>query len=58
MIFAPMNQPTDLSFRTLGLSEATLEQLGYLAMTPIQAASLPLALAGHDLVAQAKTGSG
>jgi ATP-dependent helicase YprA (DUF1998 family) len=30
----------------------------YLTMTPIQAASLPLALAGHDLIAQAKTGSG
>ena len=27
-------------------------------MTPIQAATLPLALAGHDLIAQAKTGSG
>jgi superfamily II DNA/RNA helicase len=27
-------------------------------MTPIQAASLPMALAGHDLIAQAKTGSG
>ena len=27
-------------------------------MTPIQAASLPLALAGKDLIAQAKTGSG
>jgi ATP-independent RNA helicase DbpA len=27
-------------------------------MTPIQAAALPLALAGHDLIAQAKTGSG
>jgi ATP-independent RNA helicase DbpA len=37
---------------------ATLEQLEYLTMTPIQAASLPLALAGHDLIAQAKTGSG
>ena len=37
---------------------ATLRQLDYLAMTPIQAASLPLALAGHDLIAQAKTGSG
>lgn len=35
-----------------------LQTLGYLAMTPIQAASLPLALAGHDLIAQAKTGSG
>jgi len=37
---------------------ANLEQLGYASMTPIQAASLPLALAGHDLIAQAKTGSG
>ena len=37
---------------------ANLQQLDYLTMTPIQAASLPLALAGHDLIAQAKTGSG
>ena len=37
---------------------ATLQQLDYLTMTPIQAASLPLALAGYDLIAQAKTGSG
>ena len=35
-----------------------LQRLGYTSMTPIQAASLPLALAGHDLIAQAKTGSG
>ncbi|WP_157269413.1 ATP-dependent RNA helicase DbpA [Azohydromonas aeria] len=35
-----------------------LEQLGFTAMTPIQAAALPLALAGHDLIAQARTGSG
>ena len=37
---------------------ANLEQLGYSSMTPIQAASLPIALGGHDLIAQAKTGSG
>ncbi len=37
---------------------ATLAQLGYAQMTPIQAAALPLALAGHDLIAQAATGSG
>jgi len=37
---------------------ANLHQLGYLKMTPIQAASLPISLAGHDLIAQAKTGSG
>src|SRR5512140_2604279 len=49
------------SFATLPLPPAVLEnlqRLGYDAMTPIQAASLPLALAGHDLIAQAKTGSG
>ena len=49
------------SFASLPLPPATLEnlqQLGYSAMTPIQAASLPLALAGHDLIAQARTGSG
>ncbi|VTU40170.1 ATP-dependent RNA helicase DbpA [Variovorax sp. PBL-E5] len=37
---------------------ANLTQLGYLQMTPIQAASLPVALLGRDLIAQAKTGSG
>ncbi len=49
------------SFASLPLPPATLEnlqRLGYDSMTPIQAASLPLALAGHDLIAQAKTGSG
>ncbi|HEY6133885.1 MAG TPA: ATP-dependent RNA helicase DbpA [Rubrivivax sp.] len=48
-------------FSSLPLPPRTLQnlqQLGYTAMTPIQAASLPLALAGHDLIAQAKTGSG
>jgi ATP-dependent RNA helicase DbpA len=49
------------SFSSLPLPPAALanlERLGYLGMTPIQAATLPLALAGHDLIAQAKTGSG
>jgi ATP-dependent RNA helicase DbpA len=49
------------SFSELPLAPAqlvNLVQLGYLAMTPVQAASLPLALAGHDLVVQAQTGSG
>ncbi len=52
---------SSLSFDSLPLAPATLanlQQLGYLQMTPIQAASLPLALAGRDLIAQAKTGSG
>ena len=48
------------SFRTLSLSPDTLnnlDQLGYTEMTPIQAASLPLALTGQDVIAQASTGS-
>ena len=50
-----------LAFESLALSPATvanLQQLGYLQMTPIQAASLPRALLGKDLIAQASTGSG
>ncbi|MEY4737907.1 MAG: hypothetical protein RL302_2226 [Pseudomonadota bacterium] len=49
------------AFSSLSLSPAVLAnltQLGYDTMTPIQAASLPVALAGKDLIAQAKTGSG
>ena len=52
---------TASSFGTLPLNPSTLanlERLGYLAMTAIQAASLPAALLGKDLIAQAKTGSG
>jgi ATP-dependent RNA helicase DbpA len=35
-----------------------LDSLGYSEMTPIQAHSLPPILAGRDVIAQAKTGSG
>jgi ATP-independent RNA helicase DbpA len=58
---SPAAETAGRSFNELPLSpsiKATLEQLEYLTMTPIQAASLPIALAGHDLIAQAKTGSG
>jgi len=58
---AASSNPSQQSFKELPLSpgmQATLQQLGYLTMTPIQAASLPIALAGKDLIAQAKTGSG
>ena len=57
----PATQPGAGSFASLPLPpamQANLTQLGYLSMTPIQAASLPLTLAGKDLIAQAKTGSG
>jgi hypothetical protein len=55
------NAAASTSFNQLPLSPAmlaNLQQLDYAQMTPIQAASLPLSLAGHDLIAQAKTGSG
>ncbi len=49
------------SFSTLPLSaeqRSNLDSLGYHNMTPIQVAALPRALAGEDLIAQARTGSG
>ena len=58
---APPNDIAAHAFDTLLLPPgmlANLQQLGYRSMTPIQAAALPFALAGHDLIAQAKTGSG
>ena len=58
---AAAGQPAGPAFSTLALAPhvlANLESLGYRSMTPIQAASLPLALAGKDLIAQASTGSG
>jgi ATP-dependent RNA helicase DbpA len=48
-------------FKRLKLDPAllgNLESLGYLQMTPIQAEGLPHVLAGKDLIARAKTGSG
>ena len=53
--------PTGAGFAELPLSAAmlaNLDRLNYTVMTPIQAASLPPALEGRDLIAQAKTGSG
>ena len=48
-------------FSSLPLPPAQLENLesmGFRIMTPIQSATLPQALAGADLIGQAKTGSG
>ncbi|MDP3343849.1 MAG: ATP-dependent RNA helicase DbpA [Hydrogenophaga sp.] len=58
---SPTPAPAAPSFSQLPLSPAmlaNLQQLGYLSMTAIQAASLPAALLGKDIIAQAKTGSG
>ncbi len=52
---------TQLSFRALGLSEPILRKLheiGFENPTPIQAAVIPKALAGSDVVGLAQTGSG
>jgi ATP-independent RNA helicase DbpA len=49
------------AFSDLKLSESLVKGLAaidYHEMTPIQAAALPLVLAGHDVIAQAQTGSG
>jgi len=51
----------DTAFSSLPLAPAlvaNLEGMGYVTMTAIQAAALPRALAGVDLIGQAKTGSG
>ena len=51
----------DTAFSSLPLAPAliaNLKSMGYAEMTAIQAAALPRALAGVDLIGQAKTGSG
>lgn len=52
---------TASGFATLGLSEVMLDALreaGYLQPTPIQAALIPRAMAGVDVLGQARTGTG
>ncbi|WP_249978596.1 ATP-dependent RNA helicase DbpA [Vreelandella olivaria] len=52
---------SDTAFASLALPPAlliNLDSLGYHEMTPVQAQSLPPMLAGRDVLAQAKTGSG
>lgn len=52
---------TTAAFSSLPIIPALLENiesLGYTQLTPIQAESLPHILAGKDVIAQAKTGSG
>ena len=48
-------------FRELGVSEticAALEAAGIFTTFPIQALTLPIALGGHDIIGQARTGTG
>nr|MBZ4194631.1 DEAD/DEAH box helicase [Candidatus Contendobacter sp.] len=55
-----MSSPIE-AFDQLALSPpllATLVELGYEAPTPIQAATIPYLLDGHDVLGQAQTGTG
>ncbi len=52
---------TDISFDSLGLTPTLMQGLadaGFTHCTPIQAATLPTALAGKDVAGQAQTGTG
>jgi len=52
---------TQTTFRDLGVAEpicAALEAAGIITAFPIQALALPIALDGHDLIGQARTGTG
>ena len=52
---------THVPFSSLGLTDALLESVedaGFVYCTPIQAATLPLALKGQDIAGQAQTGTG
>ncbi len=54
-------ETTDTPFASLGLSAPILEivrKIGFVNPTPIQAAIIPTALAGRDLIGLAATGSG
>jgi len=53
-----MNQKAFSSLQIKFPMLKNLTSLGYTEMTPIQAHSLPLILAGKDVIAKAKTGSG
>jgi ATP-dependent RNA helicase RhlE len=55
------SEAIDLTFESLGLAPALLQALtesGYTTPTPIQAAAIPVALSGGDLMAGAQTGTG
>jgi superfamily II DNA/RNA helicase len=52
---------SDKTFRDFGIAEpicAALEAEGIVTAFPIQALTLPIALDGHDLIGQARTGTG
>jgi superfamily II DNA/RNA helicase len=54
-------RPLAVPFRDLGVAEVictSLEAAGIVTTFPIQALTLPLAIGGHDIIGQARTGTG
>src|SRR6516165_10530812 len=54
-------RPSSISFDSLALEPALMQGIrdaGFTYCTPIQAQTLPIALAGHDVAGQAQTGTG
>ena len=54
-------RPSSISFDSLALEPALMQGIrdaGFAYCTPIQAQTLPIALAGHDVAGQAQTGTG
>ncbi|KAF9172746.1 ATP-dependent DNA/RNA helicase [Mortierella sp. AD011] len=59
--FSPESVDTNVTFGDLGLDDRLLRglaKLNFTKPTPVQAKSIPLALAGKDILAKARTGSG
>jgi ATP-dependent RNA helicase RhlE len=57
----PVDTLDTTTFSSLGLSDevvATIEKIGFVHPTPIQAAVIPTALTGKDVIGLAQTGSG
>jgi ATP-dependent RNA helicase DeaD len=57
----PAETPAPVAFADLGLAPpvlAALADVGYESPSPIQAQTIPVLLAGHDLLGQAQTGTG
>ena len=57
----PAEEEGALTFEELGLSEevlASLGEMGWETPTPVQRDSYPLAIAGHDIIVQSRTGTG
>ena len=53
-----MNTPTFADLGVLPATVAALEAVGITHPFPIQSLTLPVALHGHDIIGQAKTGTG